>query len=149
MFVNGNVLTANQSNANYQWIDCDNGNSNIDTETSQTYIANQSGNYAVEINDGVCIVNSSCTEIISLGVEESELNQINIYPNPTIGKVYFNNQNQVKIIYTIMNVQGKVIEIKESSSDQDYFDLSSYASGTYIIEVKNGTSVKQYKIIKK
>ena len=43
------TISANLSDANYQWIDCDNGNQFIIDEISQTFQPVESGNYAVII----------------------------------------------------------------------------------------------------
>ena len=47
--VSGTTLTANQTGASYQWVDCDNGNAAISGETNASYTPTVTGNYAVEI----------------------------------------------------------------------------------------------------
>ena len=60
----GNTLTATQANATYQWIDCNNGNSNITGATSQSYTPTVSGSYAVKVsNISGCMVTSVCTQV--------------------------------------------------------------------------------------
>ena len=56
----GNVLTANQGSATYQWLDCDNGYSPIIGETSQSFSSTTYGNVAVEINRYGCIDTTDC-----------------------------------------------------------------------------------------
>lgn len=61
--VSGNVATANQNNAIYQWLDCDNGMSEIQGETGQTYTASQAGNVACVVTFNGCADTSACTPI--------------------------------------------------------------------------------------
>jgi hypothetical protein len=46
---NGTLLAASIGGANYQWIDCDNGNAPIPGATDQFFTPSVTGNYAVEI----------------------------------------------------------------------------------------------------
>ena len=55
-----NSLSAVQTNASYQWVDCDNGNTDISGQTSMTYAPTVSGSYAVKITTEECQVTSDC-----------------------------------------------------------------------------------------
>jgi len=57
--LNGNTLTATQTGATYQWIDCTNSTP-ISGETNQTFTASATGSYAVEITLSGCTVTSTC-----------------------------------------------------------------------------------------
>jgi PKD repeat protein len=57
-------ITATISGATYQWVDCNNGNTNINGATSQTYNPTSAGLYAVEITVDGCTVISNCTVIL-------------------------------------------------------------------------------------
>src|SRR5690606_30664108 len=59
----GNVLTADEIGASYQWIDCDNGNVSISGETNQSFTATGNGNYAVEVTQNGCTATSLCTMV--------------------------------------------------------------------------------------
>lgn len=63
--VQGNVLTALYSGATaYQWLDCDNGNAPISGAVNQSFIASQSGTYAVQITDSFgCVSTSACIAV--------------------------------------------------------------------------------------
>jgi len=56
------TLTSNQSNATYQWMDC-NTNSIIDGATLQSYTATINGSYACIITNGCAIDTSTCQQI--------------------------------------------------------------------------------------
>ena len=64
------TLTADQNNATYQWIDCDNNNSPISGETNQSYTPTVTGNYAVEVTVNGCTSVSECVLVDFTGVDE-------------------------------------------------------------------------------
>ena len=71
------------SGANYQWIDCNNGNSPIAGATNNTYTATEPGHYAVIISSLACTDTSICNElpyIVNIGKNEDKT--VSIYPNP-------------------------------------------------------------------
>ena len=85
------TLTADQNNATYQWIDCDNNNSLILGETNQSYTPTLTGNYAVEVTLNGCTSVSECVLVDFTGVDE--------LLNPTMKKL-------VKIV----NLLGQEVE---------------------------------------
>lgn len=82
-----NVLTANQSGASYQWMDCDN-NMAIAGATNATFTALVNGNYAVQISLQNCTVVSNCVEVSTIGIDELNQEAIAlVYPNPTANAI--------------------------------------------------------------
>lgn len=61
--LNGNVLSAQQNGATYQWLNCVTGNSPIVGATSQTYTVPGNGSYAVAITLNGCTAQSNCIDI--------------------------------------------------------------------------------------
>jgi hypothetical protein len=57
---NGGSLTATQTGATYQWIDCDNFFVPVIGEVNQTFFPSLSGYYAVEVTIGDCSSTSEC-----------------------------------------------------------------------------------------
>jgi hypothetical protein len=66
----GALLTADQTGATYQWLDCDDNNSIISGETNQSYTPTLTGNYAVEVTMNGCVDTSSCFLVDYSGIEE-------------------------------------------------------------------------------
>lgn len=56
-------ITANDTGAYYQWLDCDNSFSQISGETGQSFTAIISGSYAVQLAKNCCMDTSVCTII--------------------------------------------------------------------------------------
>jgi hypothetical protein len=67
---NGTTLTADQTGATYQWLDCDNNFAIINGETNQSYTPAVTGNYAVEVNMNGCVDTSACFLVDYTGIEE-------------------------------------------------------------------------------
>ncbi len=89
---NKNTLTANATNATYQWYDCEAGMI-VTGETAVSFTPTSSGEYAVIVTDitSGCKDTSSCYSVMITGVEEYQSDHLIVYPNPA------NNQISVSI----------------------------------------------------
>ena len=67
---NGATLTATQTVAAYQWVDCDNGNAPIVGEVNQSFTPISTGNYAVIVNVNGCSNTSECRLVDFTGINE-------------------------------------------------------------------------------
>jgi len=83
---NGGSLTATQTGATYQWIDCDNFFVPVIGEVNQTFFPSLSGYYAVEVTIGDCSSTSECRLVEFTGIDEFE-SLISVHPNPTKDEV--------------------------------------------------------------
>jgi len=147
------IITANNSNAGatYQWVDCNNSNTPIATETNQSFTAIANGSYAVIVTENSCSVTSECTVISALGFDTNNFEStIRVYPNPTsknftvqLGQVYS------KISISIKNVLGQTIHFKSYNAINNVdFDLLGSA-GMYFIEIINERNeTANFKILK-
>lgn len=134
-----NVLTANQSGATYQWIDCNNGNTPIVGEVNQTFVATSNGNYAVIITQNGCSDTSLCTVVNMISIEENQKNDgIVIYPNPTYEsiKITFDGE-MIGSDMIITDEKGRIIETILISKSDIEVKLTNYAPGIYFAMVKN------------
>ncbi len=68
--VNGATITANQTLADYQWLDCNDEFAPISEEVNQAYTPPANGNFAVEITLQGCTLTSDCELFIFSGIEE-------------------------------------------------------------------------------
>ena len=133
-------LEATQANATYQWIDCNNNNNPILGETGQSYVPQQSGNYAVEISMNNCNVISDCQVVTIVGIENNQLdNQIAIYPNPAKQFVTINLESSMLKSYEIFNLAGQKIDSQTFYTPQANNQLSvqNLTNGVYFIKLTN------------
>ncbi len=135
-----NVLTATASGYSYQWVDCDNENSEIDGETDQSFTATVDGNYAVIISSENCSTTSECTSVVGTGISNRQpALDIVVYPNPFTGNLNIQIQSAgEKTIVKVMTITGEII-MNENFTNEELINInmSDIASGTYILQVSN------------
>ncbi|MFZ4522159.1 MAG: T9SS type A sorting domain-containing protein [Bacteroidales bacterium] len=93
--------------------------------------------------------NTNCTSCAyGLGINPYNPNNINIYPNPTEGKISINSTNGQNLITLFNSFGARILERSEKES-KFTIDMSGYSAGIYTIRIvtKNGISIE--KIIKK
>ncbi|PLW95163.1 MAG: hypothetical protein C0592_00730 [Marinilabiliales bacterium] len=145
--VNGFVLTANDSTASYQWLDCNNAYAVIPGETGQSYTALQNGSYAVEINNGLCTDTSSCHTISGVGISELAQKTM-IYPNPTNGVItieFLNNESEIYI--DVLSADGRMVNQTISTQNKTTIDLQNEAAGIYIVKIREKNEIHVSRII--
>lgn len=138
-------LIANNSNANYQWLDCNNDTLLIPGESNQIFTPEINGYYAVEITENACVDTSTCMLINSVGLIESRYgDNFNVYPNPTSSQLIIAGNhlmiNEIKII----DITGKVV--KSITIDLESVDVSDLPYGIYFIKIitEDGTISKKF-----
>ncbi len=93
-------------------------------------------------------------EIETLSNPEFESVQLNVrtYPNPTTDRLVL-SIDEIDIANTsfeIHDIHGRLVMSKAINSSTNVIEMSSYASGTYILTMKmQNTPIKTFKIIKK
>jgi hypothetical protein len=153
--LDGDTLTASNTQASYVWLDCNNNNSPLVGETNQTYIASSSGNYAVQLTENNCLDTSNCTAVTivdttGVGILETDFSKsFNIFPNPTTGKFSIaTDKNYPSINVTIYDANGKITEsttIEEIPS----FDIKlKGAPGVYFINIESGRNKAVFQLVK-
>jgi len=114
------TLTSNESNASYQWLDCNNGNNPVEGATSKSFIPESSGNYALTITKGACSYTTSCYSFeITSRLEDAFRDQLLVYPNPTEQALNIELGDQyLRATITIRDVSGRIVssgEYKETN----------------------------------
>jgi hypothetical protein len=134
---NLHVLTANAVSAEYQWLDCNNGNNPIDGETNQVFTATSNGNYAVEVTQNGCVDISDCYNVTTIQISDNDFaNNIRVYPNPSNGLINIDMGNvcrEVKV--SICDVLGQIVLESVYSSEQIISIQFDEAPGVYLMKV--------------
>jgi surface protein len=140
---NGDNTISASTGVSYQWIDCNNGNAPIAGATAQTFTATQTGSYAVIVTDtDNCESTSACVSITitTVGIENSSLNSLSIYPNPTAGIVTLSNVavgSEIKIL----DISGKTIHTLIVSNEVLTVSTQNWNNGVYFVQVMNDNVV--------
>jgi len=88
-------------------------------------------------------VSLNCNGAIGTGFNNYRLEKINIYPNPTLGKLNITSANKINIL-SIKNIIGEEIFFAKYFSAKT-IDLSCYNNGVYFINIttNKGTHIKK------
>lgn len=89
-----------------------------------------------------------CVQDSSSGIEETSIEKILIYPNPTKEIVYIRTKNINNSIIQITNINGQVISSKELNTKSTPIDLSNILNGVYFIKIISNEFIKTVKLIK-
>ncbi|MCB0410357.1 MAG: SBBP repeat-containing protein [Flavobacteriales bacterium] len=148
--LNGVTLSANNNNATYQWLDCNNNYSIISGETSQSFSPSINGNYAVQLTENGCIDTSVCVSILTIGIIENEFgNELLVSPNPTTGDFSINLGSVYKSAeISISEVNGKLIRSESIENKQVFNMFLKEPPGIYLITIQTGDKMAFIKLIK-
>ncbi len=148
--INGTTLTANETDANYQWIDCSD-NSAIDGETNQSFTPTENGEYAVIVDNGLCVDTSECVLVDWTKIVENSFGQeIKVFPNPTTGKISIDLGNEYQnISVSIKDVTGRTLQTQTFETGRTLDFSINQPAGFYFIEIKAGENKAVIKLLKK
>jgi hypothetical protein len=139
---NGASLTATQTGATYQWIDCDNFNAPITGEVNQVFFPSSTGNYAVEVTIGDCSSTSECRLVDFTGIDEIE-SLISVHPNPTRDEVTLSiGAELLGTGFVVTDNAGRIILTDTFKSTKQTVNLSGFDNGVYFIRTDQESPVK-------
>ena len=90
-------------------------------------------------------VSMNCNGSVGTGLNNYQLENLNIYPNPTIGKLNIISANKINTL-SITNIIGKEILFYKDFS-ANIIDLSSHENGVYFINISTDKGKHIEKII--
>lgn len=144
-------LRANQENATYQWINCDNKTA-IAGATEATFKVNQSGNFALAVTYNGCTDTSDCISLLHVSIEEND-NHFSVYPNPSEGIFTITKNNaQVENTYLqVLTLDGKIImeQTWQVQQQNQILDISAMPTGVYILKIQSSGGILTKKLVKK
>jgi len=141
------TLTAQATNATYQWIDCSSGP--IVGATNASFIATENGNYQVEVTQNGCVDTSACFAIMNVGVQEVELIGVSLYPNPTSDVLHIDKGSNNFLEITISNTAGAIVYQSISKKQITSINMYKMATGIYVVALKNELGVKEERVVKR
>jgi len=142
-----NVLTATQTGATYQWIDCGN-NQPIAGETGQSFTPIANGSYAAVISMNNCTDTSSCVTVSTIGLSENAVGIFEAFPNPTTGLLTITNTSQVAVTYVLTDMNGKILQAMDATDASVTLDLATYSTGVYLVKAVSKSTTYEMRVIK-
>ncbi len=141
--VSGATITASNTNATYQWLDCNNNYAVIPGAINQSFTPSSNGSYAVQLTENGCSDTTLCVQISNLGLNVNYSTLFTIHPNPATNQVIISSQffteNEAVQIF---NTAGQlVLEYPNlSPQDQTYtINVEQLNSGIYFIKIGEST----------
>ncbi|MEO9806439.1 MAG: FG-GAP-like repeat-containing protein [Reichenbachiella sp.] len=150
--VHGVVLfAADQTASSYQWISCDTGEA-IEGQDKRQLTPPGTGNYAVEVGNGLCTATSDCTFFDwVMSAQAAQGNQIKVHPTITSDVFTLDlNQSAIDVNVRILYMDGSVMfsDYYTSFSKSD-FTLKG-PSGMYLVQVSaQGEIIDTQRVLKK
>jgi hypothetical protein len=146
----GNILKADIPNADYQWVDCNQGNIPVTGATDVTFAPTHYGTYAVQVNLESCTLESECYEFSFTGTGNYIESELKVFPNPVHDILTIETGEFFeKGIIEVTDLRGVVIfkqTLDESSSQR--LDFRTLASDIYIVRLYDDSRIVSLKIYK-
>jgi hypothetical protein len=145
---NGSLLTAVDSGAQYQWVNCNQNFNPLPNGNQQQYLATQNGNYAVIITKNGCVDTSSCIEINDIGIESLIKPSFLVYPNPTKDHISFEvDVNFLSKEYIITDATGKLMIKGTIDQTKTTLIVEDWKPGEYIFNIE-GIINQKFSVVK-
>jgi len=146
--VSSATITANETGATYQWIDCNKEKAPIAGATNQSFTATANGSYAVVVTKNTCRGTSACVNINTIGISPivSQNAQVIIYPNPNNGAFTISAESEG--VYTIQNSLGQIIQSVTLNAANNYtINIENLSNGVYFVAGYNNNRITQQKVV--
>lgn len=135
--VENQIVTANNVNATYQWLDCDNSFAPISDAINQSFITTSNGNYAVELSENGCVDTSACVEVLSIGIKDNSIPQLfTLYPTISNGK-YTLESDSIGSIYFITDMKGGLVFSGVIEDKLTQINIEKERDGVYFLRIQN------------
>ena len=142
--LDGPDLIALQNDAQYQWLDCDNGMAPVPGAMNQSFTPLQNGSFAAEITRGGCMDTTSCFTLLSVGIDPVKAEAFHVYPNPARGQATYSFDATGAYQLQVLDARGAVVLSERIQGlRQGTLDLSGLSSGIYTVELKGDQVLRE------
>lgn len=150
VITSGGTLTATETNATYQWLNCKDNFGSIFGETSATFSPQFPGVFAVEITKNGCVDTSDCFRV-SIPTSTNELSidaPFEIYPNPTSDNLTINFEKNSSGNIEVYSLTGQLISFYPIHNKSTHTFPLANPAGVYLIRVQLGDLSWMERILK-
>ena len=146
--VNDVTVSAAPAGMNYQWINCASG-TDIPAATTAQFTATANGSYAVIVTSlQGCEDVSDCITISSVGLDQMNISDMNVFPNPTNGEVNVSLPENVTVTVEIFDAQGKLVAEQANVNNNDKLNISTVTPGVYMVKLSAENAVQTFRVVK-
>lgn len=128
------TLTADASNASYQWLDCNQNYAPLPGETAQQFTAVTDGLYAVRVSNGTCTDTSACIPMVNVALDETSGSWRSIWPNPCSDILHIRTSSVVAQ-GSIYDLQGRLRDAFFPAADDWSVPVHHLPAGMYLLEL--------------
>ncbi len=128
---------------------------NSSTTTSNPYTLSglsENTSYEVQViahcTNGVTSDPSAIITLTTVGINDYELNNVVVYPNPTSGMVQIQNSESGIQNVEVYDAYGKLLKVMNVNGLTATLDLGSYATGTYFVRVMTDKGIVTKRVVK-
>ena len=90
------------------------------------------------LTENGCTDTTDCYAIASVGIEDEKLAAINVYPNPTLGKVTIEGAKEDQV-FRLYGVNGQLIKEGKFKKGKNQMNFTDFAPGIYLLKVDEHT----------
>ena len=145
--LDGNNIIATSGFTSYQWYD--NNNILINGATDSIFSPPGMSSYYVTVTDINGCSNSSYSIDYTISSIQNYSSLINIFPNPTNGKITVTSEYGIKTISIYNTIGNKLYSVnnKLNKITQTKLDLSNFEKGVYFIKININNQIINQRII--
>jgi hypothetical protein len=89
------------------------------------------------------LANNNC----NIGVQENEVLQVQVYPNPFADQIIIDNQEE-NMMLQIHDINGRILRNQMLLNGKNQIDSSTWSSGVYLVKVQVGAKMQTWKLVK-
>lgn len=135
----GATITSNNTDATYQWLNCDSNYTVIDAQMDVSFTATVNGSYAVQLTENECVDTTECININISGLIENNFgDQFLLYPNPSSENFSVDlGESFQTVTITIVDIVGKQI-VRQKYNDSKLLNVKlEEPAGIYFIMIES------------
>lgn len=142
---NDPTLLANAVGATYQWFDCTAG-STVPSATSASFSPSANGSYSVIVSQNGCTDTSTCYAVVTVSLNEQNVQVLNVYPNPSNGT--FTVQGSQAGNFVVVNELGQTVSYVQLTAANNFTaKVDLLTSGVYFIQSLDASTNYRSKIV--
>jgi hypothetical protein len=129
-----NSINATLDTGMFQWVDCDLGFLAVSGETGNSFVPQESGNYALVYSNSACTDTTDCISFIISNIHDLSKNGLTAYPNPASEMIHVETTgNKIQRIYLLDLLGTLWLELPGSATFIKDVDISGLPAGSYTI----------------
>ncbi|QQR87689.1 MAG: LamG domain-containing protein [Flavobacteriales bacterium] len=138
-------LFADASGAQLQWLDCDNGFTEIPGATGTQFTPSLDGSYAVEVTQNGCTDTSACYTVVGVGIDESNNAPFHVWLDAVNDRVVVADAPGAVLMLT--DAIGRTVRTGTVVGARWEMPLTGLPNGQYLVVVRKGDVLRSLPLV--